>query len=218
MAKNRFPTLLLLLALGLPAAAQEPHFGIGLALSVPTGAYNSTTYAPNSGTTTTPSTESYDSTLGAQFTISFPMDPKLALRLDLYGQSTSGRDTAPGYATYNLEHDLYSLGGEAQVFPGNGDAYRHRGAYLVGGLSMDLEQFSSSYGDPNWTGYSINKTRMGGLVGAGYSFRPWGWWRSNVEVAYHKTLSGYNTTNQPTSDSPGTPPADFLRFTYGFVF
>jgi len=162
------------------------------------------------------SNEGYDPTVGGQFTVSFPMDPKVALRLDVYGQSTSGQDTAPGYVSYNLQHQLLSLGGEAQLFLGDGDAYRHRGGYLVGGLSIDLENFSSDYGGPGWPGTNVNKTRLGGLAGWGYSFRPFGRWRTNAEVAFHKTLSGYDTSSGQTA--PGTPPADFFRLTYGVVF
>jgi hypothetical protein len=217
MEKARVATLILALALGAPLAAQEPHFGLGLSLSIPTGGFSSTNYAPG-GPGAGPSNESYNTTVGGQFTVSFPMAQQAALRLDIYGQGTSGTDTSPGFANYNLAHELLSFGGEGQVFLGNGDAYRHRGTYLVGGLSLDLEQFSSSYGDPTWTGYSVNKTRLGGLVGAGYSFRPFGRWRTNAEIAYHKTLTGDSTSTQPTSYSPGTPPADFLRLTYGVVF
>ena len=217
MVNARSATFILVLAVGVPLAAQEPHFGLGLSLSVPTGSFNSANYQP-AGQGGVPSNESYDTTLGGQFTVSFPLDPKLALRLDIYGQTTSGQDTAPGYASYNLQHQLFSLGGEAQYFLGRGDAYRHRGAYLVAGLSMDLENFSSSYGDPNWSGYSVNKTRLGGLAGWGYSFRPFGRWRTNAEVAFHKTLSGYGNSVQPASGTPGIPAADFFRLTYGVVF
>ena len=212
------PSIALVLALGAPLAAQTPHFGFGVALSMPTGGFNSTGYPP-SGSVTSPSNESYNATLGGQFTVSFPVDPKLAFRLDIYGQGTDGKDTAAGYATYNLRHELLSFGGEAQYFPGTGSAYRHVGGYVLGGLSMDMERFSSSYGDPYWYGYSTSKTRLGGLVGWGYSFPPYRRWRSNIEIAFHKTLSYSNNTDiQPTPASPATPPADFLRVGYGLVF
>jgi hypothetical protein len=212
MEKARVATLALVLALGGTLAAQEPHFGLGIGLSIPTGKFNSTSYSYPDGTT---STEGYDTTLGGQFTVSFPVDQRLALRLDVYGQSTTGTDTAPALPTYNLQHDLFSLGGEAQYFPGNGDAYRHRGGYLLGGLSMDLERFRSRFFDLD---YDVNKTRLGGLVGAGYSFRPFGRWRTNAELAFHKTLSAYDTNAQPTVGNPAAPPADFVRLTYGVVF
>ena len=108
--------------------------------------------------------------------------------------------------------------GRRSHFPGTGDAYRHRGAYLLGGLSLDLERFRSSYGDTYWYGYNVNKTRLGGLAGVGYSFRPYGYWHTNAEVAFHKTLSSYDTNAQPTVGDPATPPADFLRLTYGIIF
>lgn len=212
MENLRVATLALVLALGAPLAAQEPHFGLGVSLSIPAGKFNSNNYSYPGGVT---SNEGYDTTLGGQFTVSFPVDERLALRLDVYGQSTTGTDTAPGLPTYNLQHDLFSLGGEAQYFPGTGDAYRHRGAYLVGGLSMDLERFRSNFSDLD---YDVNKTRLGGLAGVGYSFRPFGRWRSNAEVAFHKTLSGYDTNTLPGIGNPATPPADFVRLTYGVVF
>jgi len=64
----------------------------------------------------------------------------------------------------------------------------------------------------------VNKTRLGGLAGIGYSFRPFGRWRTNVELAFHKTLSGYDTNTLPDLGNPGLPPADFFRLTYGVVF
>jgi hypothetical protein len=217
MTMPRIFSLAALVALGAPLAAQDPHFGIGIALSVPTGALNSTSYPP-SGSVTSPATESYDSTLGVQFTASFPMDRKTAIRLDLYGESSGGTNQAAGYQSFDLRHRLFSIGGEFQVFPGLGSAERHRGGYLLGGLSIDLERFESSQGYPNYYGSSVDRTRLGGLVGAGFSFRPAGYWRSNVEVAFHKTLSNTSAGTDAASISPGTPAADFLRFTYGIIF
>jgi len=208
-------SLVVLLALGAPLAAQEPHYGLGLSLSVPTGDLRSRDY-PAAGSVTVPSNESYDATLGGQFTVSFPMDARSALRLDIYGESSSGTNTAPGYVSYDLRHRLLSVGGELQVFPGQGSAERHRGAYLVGGVSMDLENFESSLGYPYYYGVSTSRTRLGGLAGWGYSFRAFGGWRANAEVAFHKTLTGTDSRSDDTT--PGTPAADFLRFTYGVVF
>ena len=217
MAMPRIFSLAALLALGAPLAAQEPHFGVGIALSVPSGALNSTSYPP-SGTVASPATESYDSTLGLQFTVSFPMDRKTAIRLDVYGESSNGTNEAAGYPTFDLRHELLSIGGELQVFPGQGSAERHRGGYLVGGLSMDLERFESNQGYPYYYGSRVDRTRLGGLVGAGFSFRPYGFWRSNVEVGYHKTLSNTDPGSDAASISPGTPAADSIRFTYGIIF
>ena len=217
MKPPRVFSLVTLLALGAPLAAQDPHFGLGLSLSVPTGALRSNDYPPAGGVTS-PANESYDSTLGGQFTVSFPMDRKTALRLDIYGESSNGTNSAPGYQSYDLQHRLFSIGGEMQVFPGLGDAMRHRGGYLVGGLSLDLERFLSNVGNPYYYEVSTNRTRLGGLVGAGYSFRPYGGWRSNIEVAFHKTLSNTDAGSDAATGAPGTPAADFLRFTYGIVF
>jgi hypothetical protein len=213
----RILPLAVLLALGAPLAAQEPHFGVGLALSVPTGALDSTSYPP-SGPVTSPAKESYDSTLGAQFTVSFPMDRRTAIRLDIYGESSTGTNSAPGYSSFDLRHRLLSIGGEFQVFPGMGSAERHRGGYLLGGLSLDLERFDSNQDSAYYNSSGVDRTRLGGLVGAGFSFRPYGFWRSNVEVAYHKTLSNTNAGSDAASISPGTPAADFIRFTYGIIF
>ena len=217
MEKARAATFALVLALGIPLAAQDPHFGLGLSLAIPTGGFNRTDY-PAGGPGVPASTESYDTTLGGQFTVSFPMTQAFALRLDIYGQTTTGENDAPGFQSYNLQHELLSLGGEAQYFPRGGDAYRHRGVYFLGGLSADFERFTSSYGDPDWSGSRVDRTRLGGLAGCGYSFRPFGRWRTNAEVAFHKTLTGTGSDLQPAPYSPATPPADFLRLTYGVVF
>jgi hypothetical protein len=215
MATLRFSVIALALALGAPLAAQEANFGLGLSLSFPTGAFHSTNYAPSGGVTV-PSNESYDTTVGGEFTVSFPVQPNFAWRLDIYAQGTSGEDTAPGYASYDLRHTLFSLGGEAQWFLADGDAYRHRGTFLLAGASMDLERFTLDYDYPYWTSYSVNKTRAGGLLGWGYAFRPYRGWHSDVEVAYHKTLDpGSTAYNFPT---PPTPAADFLRLTYAIIF
>lgn len=214
MTLPRILPLAALLALGAPLAAQEPHFGIGVALSVPAGALNSTRYPP-SGAVASPATESYDSTLGGQFTVSFPMDQKTAIRLDVYGETGYGSNRADGYPSFDLRHQLLSIGGEMQVFPGLGNAERHRGGYFLGGLSMDLERFESSQYD---YGSGVSRTRLGGTVGAGFSFRPYGFWRSNIEVAFHKTLTGTDAGSDAASISPGTPAADFVRFTYGIIF
>ena len=217
MTVPRILPLAALLALGAPLAAQEPHFGVGLTLSVPTGAMNSTHYPPSGGVAS-PATEGYDSTLGAQFTVSFPMDRKTAIRLDVYGETSTGTNRVVNQPTFDLRHRLFSIGGAFQVFPGLGNAERHRGGYLLGGLSMDLERFESNQGYPYDYGSSVARTRLGGLVGAGFSFRPYGFWRSNVEVAFHKTLSNTNAGTEAASVSPGTPAADSLRFTYGIIF
>jgi aryl-alcohol dehydrogenase-like predicted oxidoreductase len=75
------------------------------------------------------------------------VDPKVAIRMNLGGQSTNGSNTAPGFDRINLQHQLFSLGGEVQVFPGTGSAYRHQGTYLLGGVSADFERFDRSFND-----------------------------------------------------------------------
>ncbi len=205
---------LVMLAAGFTSAlqAQDPHFGFGLNLVFPTGAFHSTTYPPSAEVAATQH-EGYDLGLGGQFTISFPVDPKVALRLNVGGQTNEGSNTATGYDTINLKHRMFSLGGDVQVFPGNGSAYRHQGTYLLGGLSADFERFDRSFGDPNldYTETS-RKSRLGGSVGLGHSFGYSGAGHFTVEGVYHKTLTG-------NDKSAGEPPStDFMKVSLGFVF
>jgi hypothetical protein len=193
-------------------AAQEPHFGFALNLVFPTGAFRNTTYPPTSQFPAT-QTEGYDLGLGGQFTISFPVDPKVAIRLNFGGQTTDGSNTAPGYDRINLRHEMFSLGGEMQVFPGMGSAYRHQGTYLLGGLSADFERFDRSFGDPDWD-YTdtTRKSRLGGDLGIGHSFGYSGGGRFTLEGVFHKTLTG-------NSLSAGDPPStDFAKLSLGWVF
>ncbi|BDU74552.1 outer membrane beta-barrel protein [Mesoterricola silvestris] len=196
----------LALTVGAPLAAQEPHFGLGVTVGVPTGALNSTTYAGGA-------TESYDSTLGLQFTASFPVDRSLAWRLNLSGQTFSGHVDEPGQFRVNTQDAMFSIGADAQIFVGGGNAQRHIGTYLIGGLALDLERFSSSYDDPSYYPDTVtNKSRMGLNVGIGHSMRYIGRWRWNFEATYHKTLSSHDT-------GAGDPPAaDFIRLGAGVVF
>ena len=152
--------------------AQEPHFGFGLNLGFPTGDFRSKTYPPT-GTVLVPQTDGYDVGIGGQFTISFPVDPKVAIRMNLGGQTTDGTNTAPDDADrINLRHQMFSLGGEVQVFPGTGSAYRHQGTYLLGGVSADFERFDRSFGTPNvdFTD-TTRKSRLGGTLGIGPQLR-----------------------------------------------
>ena len=79
----------LILASGSALRAQSPHYGFNLNLTVPTGAFNSTTYPAysspfsQSGPLNVPQRETYDVGLGGNFTASFPMDRTLAIRLNL---------------------------------------------------------------------------------------------------------------------------------------
>ena len=209
-----WPIPLLLIATGLSPAleAQEPHFGVSLNLGFPTGDFRSKTY-PATGPGTVTQTEGYDVGFGGQFTISFPVDPKVAIRMNLGGLVTDGTNTAAGFDRINLRHQLYSVGGELQVFPGTGSAYRHEGTYLLGGVSADFERFDRSFGTPNldFTD-STRKSRLGGTLGIGHSFGYDAFGHFTLEGAFHKTLSGNHT-------SAGDPPStDFAKLSLGWVF
>lgn len=195
-----------------PLQAQAPHLGLSLNLGFPTGDFRNKTYPP-ADTVLVPQTEGYDVGIGGQFTLSFPVDQQVALRLNIGGQTTDGTNTAPGEDTIQLRHQLFSLGGEVQVFPGSGSAYRHQGTYLLGGVSADFERFDRSFGTPNvdFTD-TTRKSRLGGTVGLGHSFGVDALGRFTMEAAYHKTLTG-------NSSSAGDPPStDFVKVSLGWVF
>ena len=147
------PLLLLplLLATGPVLLAQSPHMGFSLNLLVPSGAFASQSYPAyyslSSGRTIPAQKESYDIGLGGSFTVSFPVDRNLAVRLNLSGSQQNGTNRAPGESTINLRHSQFNLGGDLQIFPG-GTAFRHRGLYFMAGLSADFEQFDRSFGGP----------------------------------------------------------------------
>lgn len=211
MKKVTLSGLALLVFLGAPLAAQDTRFGLTLNLGVPTGAFAGTDY-PADAYVASPTHETYNAGLGATFTMSFPVDKATAFRLSLGGQSFTGRATAPGYESLNLQHQMFSLGGEAQFFPGEGSAYRQSGTYFLVGASVDFERFDASYWDPNYYPTdTLNKTRMGGIVGIGHTFRRGVGLRYLVEGAYHKTLTQHDT-------AAGDPPAsDFFRFSFGII-
>ena len=212
MKKILLPGFTLALLVCGPLRAQDARFGAALNLTLPTGAFAGTTYPPDQFVASS-TRESYDTGLGAQFTIAFPMDRKTALRLDLSGSANRGRATAAGYERLNLQQQMFSLGAEFQLFPGDGNAYRQSGTYFLAGVSADFERFDSSYGDPDYDpNNTYNRTRLGGVVGVGHTFRPNSGIRYSLEVAFHKTLSGSDT-------AAGDPPAsDFVRVGFGFVF
>lgn len=206
------PILLATVGLTAPLQAQDPHLGFSLNLGFPTGDFRNKTYPPSSQVAT-PQSEGYDVGLGGQFTISVPVDPKVAIRLNLGGQVTDGTNAAAGFDRINLRHQLFSVGGEVQVFPGTGSAYRHLGTYVLGGVSADFERFDRSFGTPNvdFTD-TTRKSRMGGTLGLGHSFGSDAFGRFTLEGAFHKTLSGNNT-------SAGDPPStDFVKLSLGWVF
>ncbi len=200
----------LVLASGPALRAQSPHMGFSLNLTLPAGDFSSKSYPD----LLPPQKETYDAGVGGSFTVSFPTDRNLAVRLNLSGSTENGLNRAPGYANINLQHSMFSLGGDLQIFP-QGTAFRHRGLYFVAGLSADFERFSGSQGsDPGYyPDFSTNKTRLGGSVGIGHSFGYDAGMRFTMEATFHKTLTG---TSDNTADM--TPSADFVKLGFGFVF
>jgi hypothetical protein len=206
----------LLLASGGALRAQSPHIGFSLNLLFPTGEFASKTYpayfSPSAGYTIPPQKETYDVGLGGSFTVSFPVDRSLAIRLNLSGSAENGTNRAPGETTINLRHSQFNLGGDLQIFP-DGTAFRHRGLYFVVGLSADFEQFDRSFGDPlyDYTD-TTRKSRMGGSIGLGHSFGYDAGARFTLEATFHKTLTAHDV-------EAGDPPAtDFVKVGFGFVF
>lgn len=202
---------LALLAGPLALQAQEARVGFGLNLGFPAGGFRSTTYAPTPSINASQN-EGYDLGLGGQFTLSFPVDTMAAVRFNLNGMTTHGSNTAPGYSKINLEHSILSLGGDFQFFL-NGSAQRHRGTFLIAGVSADFERFDRSFGDPN-VDYTTTerKSRMGGNFGFGHSFGRGGGIRFTMEGTYHKTLTG---NDEARYDPPST---DYFRLSFGWVF
>ncbi|HET6330945.1 MAG TPA: hypothetical protein VFF76_09175 [Holophagaceae bacterium] len=208
---------LLTLALAAPAVqAQDFHPGFTIDLIAPTGSFNSKTYPPTAGVLT-PQTEAYDVGIGATFNMSFPTSRVTAIRLNLGFAANNGTNTAQGYSTLNLRHSQFNLGGDLQIFPGEG-AYRHRGFYLLGGLSADFEKFERSFGNFSyWDNYyygvdTTNKSRMGGEAGFGNTFGGDAGPRFTLEVVYHTSLTGHDA-------AAGDPPAtSYVRAGFGLVF
>jgi hypothetical protein len=210
-------TPLLALALAAPALqAQDFHPSFTIDLVAPTGEFNSKTYPPTADVLT-PQTESYDVGLGATFGLSFPTSRITAIRLNLAFTGNTGTNTAQGYDTLNLRHSSFNLGGDLQIFP-DGGAWRHRGFYLVGGISADFEKFERSFGDFGYWDNSYygvdttNKNRMGGEIGFGNSFGGDAGPRFTMEVTYHTSLTGHDA-------AAGDPPAtSYVRAGFGMVF
>ncbi len=208
----------LILALGATTAlmAQEPHVGFGINLGFPTGDFRNKTYPPTTGVLTQ-QTDGYDLGLGGQLTLSFPVDPTFALRLNFNGMSTNGTNTASGYSDLHLKHELFGIGGEMQLFLDQG-AFRHKGTYLFVGASADFERFdrSANANFEDWWGDAstdtTRKSRLGGSAGLGHSFGYGSANRFTLEVAFHKTLSG----NDLAKKEP--PSADFMKVSFGWVF
>lgn len=199
----------LALAAGPALAAQEANFGLGLTLGVPTGALNSSSYPDGV-------TETYNSGVGAQFTVSWPVQPALAVRLNLSGITFDGTGSAPETYNWNVQDSIFSIGGEAEYFLPDGSASRHLGTYLFGGLHSDFERFAASDYDPSaFAATTVNKTRLAGTLGVGHTFRYYGRYKWSVEAAYHKTLTG---TDSNDDAGVGFPAADYLKLYLGFAF
>lgn len=211
-----FATLMILTLAPTAAHAQSPKLGLALNLTIPTGEFNNTHGTGLANGQEFRYTSGYDAGLGAQFSLSFPVDQRLAFRFVFGGQTHRGQDRAPGYDTINLRHSMLSLGGDVQIFTDS--AFRHRGTYFIGGLSADFEKFERSFFDldDEWT-YpedidSERKTRLGANFGIGHSFGYNSGIRFTLEATYHKTLTGNNTHNgEPIS-------CDFTRLSFGVVF
>ena len=205
--------ILAVLATGAPALqAQDPHFGFALNLSFPTGDFR-THSLPATGATG-PQNEGFDAGFGGQFTISFPLDQAVAMRMNFGGQSTSGSRTEAGFSNQDLQHNIFSLGAEMQFFLA-GSATRHRGTFIFMGPSLDFERWDythNSYWDSYWDTTTYDrKSRLGATFGLGHSF---GYTRGrfNLEFGFHKTLNGNDIQK-------GEPPSsDFAKLSFGWVF
>lgn len=215
--KKQIASTFFMIAAPVIIQAQTPHIGFSVNLNIPTGDFASHVDAPTSNFDL-PQKSTYDVGFGGQFTASFPVDPKLAIRLEVFGQSEGGRQHADGYQDIDLQHQLIGVGGEMQIFLGDGNANRYRGLYLLAGVSADFERFDKNYGYSDY-GYwytdsvdSTHKSRLGLLVGIGHAFGYGGAPRFTMEAVYHKSLTGTNT-------AAGDPPSsDFLRLGFGFMF
>jgi hypothetical protein len=193
--------------------------GFSLNLTIPTGGFASTTYPAysyldylNNPQTVPPQKETYDLGVGGSFTVSFPMDRNLAIRLNLSGSSENGINRAPGQPDINLQHSIFSLGGDLQIFP-QGTAFRHRGLYFVAGLSADFERFDRSFGDPQYDATdTTNKSRLGGSLGLGHTFGYDAGMRFTLEATFHKTLTAHDV------DAGDPPSTDFVKVAFGLVF
>jgi len=214
------PALAAALAAGPQLQAQDPHMGFAVNLVFPTGEFNNKTYPPTQSVTS-PQNEGYDVGVGGHFTLSFPVDPHLALRLNLGYQVCNGSNTASGYSKIDLQHQMFSIGGEMQFFVDS--AYRHRGTYFIAGLSADFERFERTYSTGDWHDYhddgyyddntdTTRKSRMGAVAGIGHSFGYSQGGRFTLEATFHKTISGNDV------DKSEPPSTDFVKVSFGWVF
>lgn len=197
--------------------AQTPNFGLSFKLGAPIGELREKIYAPTYELPVQ-QVEGYDVGFGLQFTMSIPLQRKLAFRTGLGWMSTKGTNTASGYDTIYLRHNMFSLSGELQLFLH--DAYRHQGTFLSAGISGNFERFERSF-DDDWSYndywyYSesdvTRKSRMGGIVGIGHTFYGHSNLNFTTELSYHFTLSNSDIYR-------GEPPsANYFNIGFGLVF
>ena len=211
-------TLPLILDSGSALKAQSPHMGFSLNLMIPTGDFASIKSPEiDSAGNLFIAKETHDVGLGGSFTVSFPMDRNLAIRMNLSGSAENGSSRAYNYPTVNLRHSQFNLGADLQIFP-QGTAFRHRGFYFVAGLSADFEQFDRGFGDLSSSYYNndyvdtTRKSRLGANGGIGHSFGLDAGIRFTMEATFHKTLTGNNV------DAGDPPSTDFVKLGFGFVF
>jgi hypothetical protein len=192
--------------------AQNPHVGLTLNITVPTGEFYEKTYPPTSQVDA-PQVEGYDVGIGGQFTLSFPVQRNLAIRLGFGGMSSRGANTATGYDQIYLRHNMFSISGDLQLF--FEDAYLHRGTYVFGGVSANFERFERSY-DDYWDYRSdidiSRKSRTGGTLGLGHTFYTSSGFKFITEISYNTSLSGRD------SNIDAWPKTEFLKIGLGFVF
>ena len=208
-------TALVLATIGSLHAQSPIHGNVNLYLSVPVGGFLETTYI-------TPDvdvrqTEGYNIGFGGQLGIGFPLQKNVALRVVFSGMTTNGTNTATGYDTIYLRHAMFSLGADLQFF--FDDAYRHKGTYIVTGISGDFERFERSFDDNrDWRWNSTysevdvsRKNRLGGTVGIGRTFYGSSL-NFTLELSYHTTLTNKDfDRGEPLA-------ANFIKLNFGTVF
>jgi len=195
--------------------AQTYNFGLAFNLGVPFGDFREKTYAATPDVSSQ-QIEGYDIGYGGQLTMSIPVQKSLAFRVGLGGLSTRGTNTASGFDTIYLRHNMFSLSAEAQVFFKN--AYNHSGTYLAFGISSNFERFERSFDDDwdYWDYYSerdvTRKSRMGGTVGIGHTFYSGYGLNFTTELSYHLTLTSKDINRAEPHAT------DFLKISFGLVF
>lgn len=220
MKRMMIPALLALVGTGPALQAQQPRMGVALNLVLPTGSFgNRDGIASDNLGDLYKFNEGYDLGLGGQFTVSFPVDPKLAIRLNIGGQVENGSNTAVGYDKINLRHSMFSVGADLQVFTQS--AYRHRGTYFLAGIAADFERFERTFGtfdNDYWDDDEIDttrKSRLGGNFGIGHTFGFDAGTRFTIEATYHTSLSGRDVDTEIPGVAKST---DFVRLSFGVVF